>query len=124
MDNIDRKLMQHWRTLRRESGGEFYDIVRLFDEAVTRLPEEPSRYDFEGMIDLIGDPLRHYPSGRHLLDVVVAVVDDDIGVGGETPAQKRNRFRTLPDSEKEAVAEEESEGDERTEEDNSQIAEA
>ena len=96
MDKNDRMLNENWENLRREAGGNWFEIESLFVEAVERLPEEPSDHDFKRMVEQISGPLRRYPSGHRLLDVIVAIVDDDPGSGGEPPAQKRNRFRVLP----------------------------
>jgi hypothetical protein len=96
MNNADRILSENWENLRREAGRNWSDIESLFDEAVERLPEEPSSHDFERMVGQISASLRRYPSGHRLLDVIVAIVDDDPASGGDTPAQKRNRFRVLP----------------------------
>jgi len=96
MNNADRMLNENWENLRREAGHNWSDIESLFDEAVERLPEEPSSHDFKRMVEQISGSLRRYPSGRRVLDVIVAIVDDDPASGGDTPAQKRNRFRVLP----------------------------
>ncbi len=96
MNKADQMLNENWENLRREAGRNWSDIESLFDEAVERLPEEPSNHDFKRMVEQISGSLCRYPSGHRLLDVIVAIVDDDPASGGEPPAQKRNRFRVLP----------------------------
>lgn len=124
MDDVDRMLRQPWDALKREAGRDWYNIVRLFDETVTSLPEEPSSRDFEGMMEQISGPLNRYQSGQRLLSTILAFVNDELGAGGETPAQKGNRLRGLPKSEEETALSGGAEGGMQEEEEKKQLAEA
>lgn len=103
MDEVDRMLRQPWDALKREADRNWSKIVRFFDETVTSLPEEPSSRDFEWLAGQISGPLNRYQSGQLLLRTIHAFVNDELGAGGETPAQKRNRLKGLPKSEDETA---------------------